>query len=314
MITTTFNIPLSLLLLSATLGSNNLLAAAATAPVTVVTTIKPLQLIAEAITGSAGTVTVMVPPRNSPHHYNLSPSDRLAVERADLILWIGKDFEIRLADFMQAQAAAAEQAEGTDTAAADPAMHTKVITAAHLPDIHRVYLADTLTDTGQQDYHLWLDTRNAALIATAVAEALSHRHPARWDYFQQNLQGFHSTLAALQAEASQLLAPADALNYAVYHDSLRHFEAQFGISPSVPPLLRDPEQQPTIKEIQQTRARLAQHPPACVLTEPGSDPRLIATLLGDLPFRQVPIDHLGSDATDYPSLIRNIVEQLSICR
>ena len=289
--------------------------------VRVAATIKPLQLIAQAIVAppDAGRerdegrdetrdeVQAIIDPHLSPHHYNLSPSDRLALEQADLILWIGGGFEASLSDFMTRKAAA--QAASTETVPeAAPQAPPQVITAATLPGIHLL----------PPDYHLWLDTRNAATIAAAVAEALSRRHPTQREYFHRNLQSFRDALTDLEQEVARLLAPAATLSYAPDYDSLRYFENQHGL-PHAPPLLRDPERQPTIREVQQARAALNRHQPTCIIiAEPDTSPRLLATLLGNLlgthrP-RQAPIDLLGSNTENYPTLIRNIAHQITSCR
>ncbi|HEY6612292.1 MAG TPA: zinc ABC transporter substrate-binding protein, partial [Pseudomonas sp.] len=51
-----------------------LLATPALAEVRVLTSIKPLQLIAAAVQDGAGTPEVLLPPGASPHHYALRPS------------------------------------------------------------------------------------------------------------------------------------------------------------------------------------------------------------------------------------------------
>ncbi len=67
----------------------------------IATTIRPLQLIAEAIVKDVqapGSVKSVIGAGQSPHHYSLSPSSRVVLERADLLIWIGPEFEVYLAD------------------------------------------------------------------------------------------------------------------------------------------------------------------------------------------------------------------------
>ncbi|HAC68916.1 MAG TPA: zinc ABC transporter substrate-binding protein, partial [Pseudomonas sp.] len=65
----------------------------AQAEVKVLTSIKPLQLIAAAIQDGAGQPAVLLPPGASPHHYALRPSDLRQVREANLVYWIGPDLE-----------------------------------------------------------------------------------------------------------------------------------------------------------------------------------------------------------------------------
>ncbi|MBL4729432.1 MAG: zinc ABC transporter substrate-binding protein, partial [Gammaproteobacteria bacterium] len=55
----------------------------------IVTTIKPLQMIAEAVVQEYGSVSSIVDAQQSPHHFTVSPSDRIALARADMTVWIG---------------------------------------------------------------------------------------------------------------------------------------------------------------------------------------------------------------------------------
>jgi hypothetical protein len=77
----------SLLLLSLLCSS------VALAEVRLLTSIKPLQLIAAAVQDDLGSPEVLLPPGASPHHYALRPSDVRRVREADLLYWVGPDLE-----------------------------------------------------------------------------------------------------------------------------------------------------------------------------------------------------------------------------
>ncbi len=81
-----FSIPL---LVSASLFGS----VSAHAQVEVLTSIKPLQLIAAAVQDGVGKPAVLLPPGASPHHYALRPSDVRQIRSADLLYWIGPDME-----------------------------------------------------------------------------------------------------------------------------------------------------------------------------------------------------------------------------
>ena len=70
-----------------------LTALSARAEVRVLTSIKPLQLIAAAVQQGAGSPDVLLPPGASPHHFALRPSDVRRVADVDLLYWVGPDLE-----------------------------------------------------------------------------------------------------------------------------------------------------------------------------------------------------------------------------
>ena len=80
--------------------------AAMAAGPTVVTTVKPLQLIAAAVLDGIAVPEVLLPPAASPHNYALRPSDRRLLATADRIYWVGPDLERFLQRLLESQPSA----------------------------------------------------------------------------------------------------------------------------------------------------------------------------------------------------------------
>ena len=59
----------------------------------VLTSIKPLQLIAAAVQDGVAEPDVLLPVGASPHHYALRPSDMRRLQQAQLFYWIGPQLE-----------------------------------------------------------------------------------------------------------------------------------------------------------------------------------------------------------------------------
>ena len=83
----------------------------------VVTTIRPLTMLVEAIAGDTVEIRQLLPDSEVPHHYSLRISERALISQADLVLWVGPELESFL----------------SKTVTSLPP--EKVITAAALPDI-----------------------------------------------------------------------------------------------------------------------------------------------------------------------------------
>lgn len=64
------------------------------ADVKVLTSIKPLQLIAAAVQDGVAIPEVLLPPGASPHNYALRPSDVRKVQSVDLLYWIGPAWKV----------------------------------------------------------------------------------------------------------------------------------------------------------------------------------------------------------------------------
>ena len=247
-----------------------LLSTGSYADVNVVTTIKPLQLIAQAVIKDHGSVSSIVDPQQSPHHFSLSPSDRIALARADLAVWIGPPFETHLQDFFL-----------------QSALRAKTITAIDIDGLQRHYISE-----GQLDAHLWLDSSNALKIAAQITEQVSALDPSNAISYRQNLENFETEIAQANQQIARKFEAATTVRYAVYHNAYQYFEQQFSLQHDIV-ILRDPETQPGIREIVQLRERINQRQPSCLLLEIDSSEELIATVLSGHELNSIVVDLLG---------------------
>ena len=286
----------------ATLLVTALLATGSYADVNVVTTIKPLQLIAQAVTKEHGSVSSIVDPQQSPHHFSLSPSDRIALARADLAVWIGPLFETHLQDFFL-----------------QSALKAKTLTAIDIDGLQLHYISE-----GQLDAHLWLDSSNALKIAAQITEQVSALDPSNAISYRQNLDNFETEIAQGNQQIARKFETATTVRYAVYHNAYQYFEQQFSLQHDLV-ILRDPETQPGIREIVQLRERINQRQPSCLLLEIDSSEELIATVISGHELKSIVVDLLGTNVSNdlsteaisiesgYSKFIANIADDFYEC-
>ena len=164
------------------LSASLLVISPAHAEVRVLTSIKPLQLIAAAVQDGVGTPEVLLPPGASPHNYALRPSDVRRVREVDLFYWIGPDLESFLPRVLQGRT-------------------LPVVTVQSLPELRlRHFAADSQSheaadpaehdhdhSPGSLDAHLWLSSVNARVIAARMATDLSAADPANAARYKSNV-------------------------------------------------------------------------------------------------------------------------------
>lgn len=287
------------------------------AQVDVATSIQPLALIANDILGEAGNAVALIKPGDSPHHASLTPSARFVAARADILLWIGEDFEVNLVSLFQAPGSRTRSTTITASTLAG-------ITLREVGTENHDYDPDHDTDHGtahsghDTDLHLWLDTHNAERIAAAVATAASALNPADAAGYAQRLQAFSAAQAAIRADFAAR-SPDDgiaAAAFVVYHDAYGYLERDMGLAHAAA-LLADPERAPTIRELTDVRAAIASAAPVCLFSEPGADPRLIDTALAGHALRRVELDALGAQieagAEGYSRFIRGLAQDIQGC-
>ncbi|MBA1276236.1 MULTISPECIES: zinc ABC transporter substrate-binding protein [Pseudomonadaceae] len=318
-----FSLPLLVTLIF--LGS-----APARAEVALVTSIKPLQLIAAAIQDGVGEPQVLLPAGASAHHYALRPSDVRQIRSADLFYWIGPDMEAFLEPLLKGRegpSVAAQSLPGLtlrhfgDEHAESHHGHDEHAHEAdnHDHDAHEAHAADSHHDhahrPGSLDAHLWLLPANALVIAANMAGKLAAVDPANAAHYQANLEGFRQRLDALDQRLTKRLSDTDKKPFFVFHEAYDYFEAAYGLAHTG--VFAAGEAQPGARHVAEMRQRLEQAGPSCVFYEPPIRPRLADSLIRELPVQVAELDAMGqgieATAGGYERLIENLGMSLVEC-
>lgn len=283
--------------------------APAQAEVRVLTSIKPLQLIAAAVQDGVGTPEVLLPPGASPHHYALRPSDVRRVAEVDLLYWIGPDMEGFLPRVLSGRnkpSVALQAVPGLQWRHFGEDSHSHESTDEHDHD-HR---------PGSLDAHLWLAPANARVIAAKMAADLVAADPANAARYQSNLSAFEQRLDALDLRLKARLAGVSGRPYFVFHEAFDYFEAAYGLQ-HTGVFSVAAEVQPGAQHVAAMRKRLQEVGKTCVFSEPPLRPRLAETLTAGLPVRLAELDALGGNtpvtAQGYEQVLEKLGNDLAGC-
>ena len=283
---------------------------AAEASVRVLTSIKPLQLIAAAVQDGIAVPEVLLPPGASPHNYALRPSDVRRVQEADLLYWIGPNMETFLPRVLSGRSKASVPVESL------PGMHLRHFTASteHHDDDEDEHDHDHRP--GSVDAHLWLSSVNARVIAAKMAADLSQADPANAARYESNVKAFDARLDALDAQIKQRVAGISGKQYFVFHEAFDYFEEAYGLK-HAGVFAVSSEVQPGAQHVAAMRARLTEFGKTCVFSEPPLRPRLADTLSAGLPVKLAELDGLGgytpATAQGYEQLLSKLADDLAGC-
>lgn len=283
---------------------------AAEANVRVLTSIKPLQLIAAAVQDGVAVPEVLLPPGASPHNYALRPSDVRRVQEADLLYWIGPDMETFLPRVLSGRSKASVPVESL------PGMHLRHFTASaeHHDDDEDEHDHDHRP--GSVDAHLWLSSVNARVIAAKMAADLSQADPANAARYESNVKAFSARLDALDAKIKQRVVGISDKQYFVFHEAFDYFEEAYGLK-HAGVFAVSSEVQPGAQHVAAMRARLTEFGKTCVFSEPPLRPRLADTLSAGLPVKLAELDGLGgytpATAQGYEQLLSKLADDLAGC-
>lgn len=290
-----------------------LLISSAQADVKVLTSIKPLQLIAAAVQDGVAVPEVLLPPGASPHHYALRPSDVRKVQAVDLLYWIGPDMEgflPRVLNGRKQSSVAIQDLPGLKL------RHFAQDSASHEDDDHDADEHDHDHRPGTVDAHLWLSPLNARVIAAKMAADLSAADPANAARYQSNLKGFNQRLDALDARLKARLAGVAGKPYFVFHEAFDYFEDHYGLK-HAGVFAVAAEVQPGAQHVAAMRTRLQAVGKTCVFSEPPLRPRLAETLVAGLPVKLAELDALGgytpATAQGYEQLLEKLGNDLAGC-
>ncbi|WP_414922731.1 zinc ABC transporter substrate-binding protein ZnuA [Pseudomonas sp. IT-P294] len=287
-----------------------LLIGSAHADVKVLTSIKPLQLIAAAVQDGVAIPEVLLPPGASPHNYALRPSDVRKVQSVDLLYWIGPDMEgflPRVLNGRSLPSVAVQDLPGLKLRRFAEDSHSHAEEADEHDHDHR---------PGSLDAHLWLSPVNARVIAAKIATDLSAADPANAARYQSNLKAFDERLDALDIRLKKRLAAVEGKPYFVFHEAFDYFEDAYGLK-HTGVFSVAAEVQPGAQHVAAMRARLQEVGKTCVFSEPPLRPRLAETLVAGLPVKLAELDALGgytpATAQGYEQVLEKLGNDLAGC-
>lgn len=199
------------------------------------------------IVGEAIDLTCLMSPGQDPHAYRLKPSDRAAIEAADLIFHNGYDLMPGLAELVKSSGteganpaivAVAEQA------VPDPLMfqgHTHAHEEAHDEGDHDhdkphedAENHDANNDALVPDPHVWHDARNGKAMVSVITDQLITLDPDRADDYTTNATALHDRLDTLHAWIGEQIAtiPDGDRQLVTTHDAFGYFSAAYGLTQS----------------------------------------------------------------------------------
>jgi zinc transport system substrate-binding protein len=277
--------------------------AQAFAAVEVAVSIKPLQLITQTIVGDRGSVLSLMPAQSSPHHFTLSPSDRLAIESSDLIIYVGEELETEFDSVMMQLK--------TDK---------NILRLLDLANLLRLNLAGepvqgTLKGNQRFDPHIWLNTQNVLTIAEEIRDRLVDIDPEGQMAFNANYNQFAKRVISLKTQWQQRLQTSPRTSYMVFHNAFAYFEFEFGLE-HVLTMVEDSEVPPGARQMLKVRQSIYDLNPSCLLLDAAANEALISTLMSKQTVTMVQIDLLGANLAEgegYEHLMENLVNGFSLC-
>jgi len=203
----------------------------------VVTTTEDLASIARDVGGDRITVEAMAKGYQDPHFVEAKPSFILKLQKADVLIVVGRDLEIGWLPPLIQQSRNARIQPGSE-GYLDASMHASIL------EIPAGQVTRAMGDVHPQgNPHYWLDPENGKRIAKDIADKLSQQRPNDRAAFEQGLAGFTARVDDGMKRWLAQMAPFKGMKVVTYHRSFPNFAARFGLDivgyvepkPGIPP-------------------------------------------------------------------------------
>ena len=169
--------------------------------------------LVQQIAGDAADMTCLIAYENDPHAYEAVPSDRRAIEQADVVFYGGYNFEPSII----------EMAEAADTPAPKVALHE-----AAVPD--PIFVEED--GESEPDPHVWHDVENGIAMVEVIAATLSEADPDNADLYAGNAEVLVEELQALdqwiQIQIDTI--PEDQRQLVTTHDATNYYAEAYGLT------------------------------------------------------------------------------------
>ena len=203
----------------------------------VVTTTEDLASIARDVGGDRITVEAMAKGYQDPHFVEAKPSFILKLQKADVLIVVGRDLEIGWLPPLIQQSRNSRIQPGSE-GYLDASMHASIL------EIPAGQVTRAMGDVHPQgNPHYWLDPENGKRIAKDIADKLSQQRPNDRAAFEQGLATFTARVDDGVKRWLAQMAPFKGMKVVTYHRSFPNFAARFGLDiigyvepkPGIPP-------------------------------------------------------------------------------
>jgi zinc/manganese transport system substrate-binding protein len=290
-------------LLGAALSAN---ATSAFAQVNVITATEDLASLAQEVGGDKIKVESLARGYQEPHFVEAKPSFVLKLNKADLLIVVGRELEIGWLPVLITQSRNSKIQPG-GPGYLDASQTAKIL---ELPTGQITRAMGDVHPMGNP--HYWLDPENGRRIAKAILEKFSQMDSKNASYFAQREADFEKRLTEAQARWKAAMAPYNKVKVVTYHRSWANFADAFGLDvigyvepkPGIPPT-----PQHTLDVIQAIKAQNVK----VIIVEPYFDtktPNSIAAATGAKVLVMPPSVGGVPAATDYFKLFDTDVNML----
>ncbi len=203
----------------------------------VMATIEDLASIAREVGGDRIAIESIAKGYQDPHFVEAKPSFILKLQKADLLIAIGRELEIGWLPPLIQQSRNGKIQPGAEA-------YLDASAQARILDIPQGQITRAMGDVHPLgNPHYWLDPENGKTVAREIAGKLTQLRPNDKAYFDQRLADFVNRVSEGEKRWLAMMAPYKGVKVVTYHRSFPNFADRFGLDvigyveprPGIPP-------------------------------------------------------------------------------
>jgi zinc transport system substrate-binding protein len=246
----------------------------------VAVTILPQAEFVESVGGDKVEVIVMVPSGASPHTYEPTPSQMIALSKAEIYAKVGSgiDFELTWMDELIAQ--------NEDIL---------VVDCSQGIELQQMTVADEDEPAGSMDPHIWLSPPNAIIMVQDITEGLIQIDPDSSAYYRQNRDAYIQQLELLDSDIRQGLSAVTNRVFMVFHPAFGYFASEYDLTMLA---IEEEGKEPTPAGLQHLIEQAKEYNIKVIFAEPQYNRQSAEVIADEIGGRVVLIDPLARNYID----------------
>ncbi|MEO0827905.1 MAG: zinc ABC transporter substrate-binding protein [Cyanobacteria bacterium J06642_9] len=213
------------------------------------------------IAADAVQLDCLIPPDQDPHTYEATPSDREAVDTADLVFYAGLNFEPAIIDM----------ATASDSEAPKIALHDEAV--QELIEVEE-------EGEVEPDPHVWHDIENGLEMVALIRDNLIAVDPDNAEMYTENADQLTAELEALDAWIPEQIAtiPEEQRRLVTTHDAMSYYSQAYGLTVEGTLLGVSTEDEPTAATINELATDIRDKGIPIIFAELTADDRVLKTV------------------------------------
>ena len=211
--------------------------AVAQSKLNVIATTEDLASIAAEVGGDHITVESIAKGYQDPHFVEAKPSFILKLQKADILILVGRELEIGWLPVLINQSRNAKIQPGAP-GYLDASLQARIL---DVPSGQVTRAEGDVHPLGNP--HYWMDPENGKIIAKEIFDTLVKMRPNERSYYEPRLNDFVSKVSTAEKRWLDMMAPYKGTKVVTYHRSFSNFADRFGLNvvgyvepkPGIPP-------------------------------------------------------------------------------